>query len=210
MTGFEVPLRQDTSYDKKVLISVFCGVIFGGVSIFLLLSCVSYVFVGPEAIQLDSYSLSEVLRHNAYVKNFCGVLGAKVASVVMRCGVGVGVFPIIFFFLFLYCKSLNLYFVKEISIAKVLVLCLLAVMYISMVLYYIYINFSYKYYLQRYIGYMTISFGEILEKYVFTLTLPLVIFISFVVFSLILERNILKMTLLCVFNLLKKTLQLLL
>ena len=137
------------------------------------------------------------------MKNFCGVLGAKAANWVMFYGVGVGAFVIIFFLFFIYCKILDLQFVKDIHIIKMLVLCILAVIYISLVLYYLYENFNDIIAIQNYIGYMTISFGKIFEKYLFNITLPLIIFSSFLFLSLICECNVFKITFMFILNIIK-------
>ena len=186
MTGFEITLPKDTCKNHP-LVTVFGSIFFGGIAIFLLLSCVSYLFVGNETININFVEISSFFHNQHYVKNFCGVLGAKAANWVMFYGVGVGAFVIIFFLFFIYCKILDLQFVKDIHIIKMLVLCILAVIYISLVLYYLYENFNDIIAIQNYIGYMTISFGKIFEKYLFNITLPLIIFSSFLFLSLICE-----------------------
>ena len=116
----------------KTLISVFLG----GIAIFLLLSFISYLYVGNEDCRINERTIIDLFRNHAHIKNYCGIMGARAAYFFMFRGIGISAFIIVFFFLFLYCKILGLRFVEKIGLAKVLVLCILAIISSSLLLWY--------------------------------------------------------------------------
>ena len=141
------------------LLLTFLSIIIGGVAIFLLLSFISYLYVGSECCEIRAdMKIYDLFRSN--VKNYCGVLGARSAYILMLKGIGICAFVFVFFLFFLYFKILKISFVNDVSIVKVLFLSILSVMSFSLLLWYFYSECRFSW-LRICIGEMNVSLGEI-------------------------------------------------
>ena len=169
------------------LLLTFLSIIIGGVAIFLLLSFISYLYVGSECCEIRAdMKIYDLFRSN--VKNYCGVLGARSAYILMLKGIGICAFVFVFFLFFLYFKILKISFVNDVSIVKVLFLSILSVMSFSLLLWYFYSECRFSW-LRICIGEMNVSLGEICSQY-FGRATPFFIIIFFLAtLSLIFNVN---------------------